>query len=80
MGDNEFADEHAARSRLHSKAEAGLRYLDRDTTSTSDRLLDQTAARAVLLAGSTAAKRPKPAIRKAIPNGSPRRTSIMQSS
>jgi len=71
MGDNEFADEHALVLGYTGRAEAGLRYLDRDTTSTSDRLLDQTAARAVLLARLDRRKEAEAAIRKAIPNGQP---------
>jgi len=69
--DNEFPAEHALVLGYLDLAPAGLRYLDRDTAPSAERLIDQTAARAVLLARLDRRKEAEAAIKKAIPSGQP---------
>jgi serine/threonine-protein kinase len=68
---NEFPDEHALVLGYLDRSEAGLRYLDRDTLPAPDKLLDENAARAVLLARLDRRKEAEAALRKAIPSGQP---------
>jgi len=68
---NEFPDEHALVLGYLGKPEAGLRYLDRDTTPSAGRLLDENAARAVMLARLDRRKDAEAALRKATPTGQP---------
>jgi serine/threonine-protein kinase len=70
-GDNEFLYEHALVLGYLGRSPAGLRYLDRDSTPSADRLIDENAARAVLLARLDRRKEAEAAIRKAIPSGPP---------
>jgi tetratricopeptide (TPR) repeat protein len=67
---NEFPDEHALVLGYLGSAEAGLRYLDRDTTPSAQRLLDETAARAVMLARLERRKDAEAVLRK-IPTEQP---------
>ena len=69
--DNEFADEHALVLGYLDRAEAGLRYLDRDTVKAGDRAVDNAAARAVMLARLDRRKEADAALRKAMPVGQP---------
>jgi tetratricopeptide (TPR) repeat protein len=69
--DNEFADEHALVLGYLDRAEAGLRYLDRDTIKAGDRVVDDAAARAVMLARLDRRKEAEAALRKAMPVGQP---------
>ena len=69
--DNEFTDEHALVLGYLGRAEAGLRYLDRDTVKSGERAIDETAARAVLLARLDRRAEAEAAIRKATSSGPP---------
>ena len=71
VADNEFADEHALVLGYLGYPEAGLRYLDRDSTPAAGRLIDYTAARAVLLARLDRRKDAEAALRKSVPAGQP---------
>jgi len=68
--DNEFPEEHALVLGYLDKPEAALRYLDRDTVKTGNRLIDQTAARAVMFARLGRRAEAEAAIRKATPSAS----------
>jgi len=69
--ENEFPEEHALVLGYLGRAEAGLRYLDRDTVKTDARTTDAMAARAVLLARLDRRAEAEAALRKAIPTGQP---------
>jgi serine/threonine-protein kinase len=69
--DNEFPEEHALVLGYLGRAEAGLRYLDRDTARTEERAVETAAARAVILARLDRRAEADAAIRKAAPTGQP---------
>jgi len=69
--ENEFPEEHALVLGYLGRAEAGLRYLDRDTVKNDARTTDVMAARAVLLARLDRRAEAEAALRKAIPTGQP---------
>ncbi len=69
--ENEFPEEHALVLGYLGHADAGLRYLDRDTVKNAERAIDATAARAVLLARLDRRQEAEVALRKSIPRGQP---------